>query len=190
MQDLEIPAFLKRAVTAETKAEVDRILGLGGAPRVWAPIRSAEECKAARPKKIEPVYAVDPDFPVHVVMGNPVQTIQKYDNFDHFQKSHDLEDYPVVRTKTAAGVMYIQVADKSNDGIVAVRAPGAPRKAGIRDIIWKRADELWAIAGFPKDVPTVLKLRKEWMILLEKEGINRMTCSSEFGNWQKDRLAK
>lgn len=190
LDDLQIPAFLRRTRTETTRSDIDHILGLDGAPRVWAPIRSAAECKANAPKKTVAVYAADPEFRVHVVMGEPVQNIQQYENFADFQNSHDFDDYPVKKILTAGGVTYVQVTDHSGDGIVATRAPGAPRKAGTRDVIWKRADELWSSAGKPTDVPTVLKLRKEWMNVLEKEGVKKTTSSSELGNWQKDRVAQ
>lgn len=188
--DLALPAFLVRQRTPETREEVDRIISnFTTGARVWAPIKSAEECKALAPRKVMPIYAADPDFPVHVVMGEPAKNIQEYENFETFQKSHDFDDYPVKKILTAAGITYIQVVDRSTEGLVAVRPTGTYRKAGLRDLIWKRADELWTAAGKPKDVPTVLKLRKEWMNIMEKEGVKRTTASSELGTWQKDRLA-
>lgn len=62
----------------------------------------------------------------------------------------------------------------------------APRQSGVRDTIHAVATELWKAAGSPKDTPTILKLRKEIMnVLEESHGVKRNTSSNELGNWQK-----
>ena len=62
------------------------------------------------------------------------------------------------------------------------------RSSGVRDAIWEKADEMWEAAGKPIDLPTVLKLRKEIMNVLEDDGIKRNSASNELGKWQKQRL--
>ena len=65
-------------------------------------------------------------------------------------------------------------------------APRGPRQHGVRDIVHTVATEMWVAAGSPKDVPTILKLRKEIMVALEeKHSVKRNTSSNELGNWQK-----
>lgn len=160
------------------------------APRVWAPIKSLQEC--VRRDRRPPMYPDHPEYPVIVVTGAPPnsKTIQQHPDFETFARLHDFEDYPFKRIMTVANATYIQVTQAiwvtKADGITT--RVSAPRAAGTRDQIWKRADELWAAAGKPMDAKVVLQLRKEWMNVLEKEGIKRTTCSSEFGNWQKERL--
>jgi hypothetical protein len=70
-----------------------------------------------------------------------------------------------------------------------VRAPSAPRQHGVRELVWGVADKLWQAAGSPKEMGTVLKLRKEMMSTLEAEhGVKRTTSSNELGAWQKARI--
>lgn len=72
----------------------------------------------------------------------------------------------------------------------APRAPTAvkaPRSGGVREIIWRVADEMWAAVGSPKDSPTVRKLRIKMMDALEAQDVKRTTSSNELGNWQKNR---
>jgi hypothetical protein len=161
-----------------------------GAQRVWMPMKPVASYSRTQPRLPQTFYPDNETYPVHVVIGDPVRRVQEYDNWAHFQKAHDFEDYPIKKMATAAEITCVQVADHSGEGLVAVRSAGVPRQANMRDLIWRRADELWASAGSPKDVPTVLKLRKQWMDLLEKEGLKRTTLSGELGNWQKDRVLK
>lgn len=68
-------------------------------------------------------------------------------------------------------------------------AAKAPRASSVRPTIWAVADEMWAAAGSPTDVPTVLALRKKMMAELEeKHSVKKTSSSNELGNWQKDRL--
>jgi hypothetical protein len=69
----------------------------------------------------------------------------------------------------------------------APREPRAP--GGARPRIFEVADAMWAAAGSPRDLPTVLNLRKQMMTALEAEGIKRTTSSTALGEWQKTRLA-
>lgn len=69
---------------------------------------------------------------------------------------------------------------------VAPATPTAPR-GGQRTIIWEAADKAWEAAGKPTSQPVILKLRKQIMDDLEKQGVKRTSCSSELGNWQKAR---
>lgn len=65
----------------------------------------------------------------------------------------------------------------------------APRKAGkTTSTIWGLADRMWEEAGKPKELSTVLHLRKKIMDALEKINIPRSTSSSSLGNWQKARI--
>lgn len=72
-------------------------------------------------------------------------------------------------------------------------APAAPRAApvaprgGQRTVIWDAADKAWEAAGKPTNASIILKMRKEVMDGLEKQGVKRTSCSSELGNWQKAR---
>lgn len=68
--------------------------------------------------------------------------------------------------------------------LLAPRAPG-----GARPRIFEVADTMWAAAGSPRDMATVLNLRKQMMNALENEGIKRTTSSTALGEWQKTRLA-
>jgi hypothetical protein len=69
------------------------------------------------------------------------------------------------------------------------RAPAAPRTGGTRDTIFKVADEMWAAAGSPTALPTVLGLRKQIMQTLESDhAIKKTTSSTALGDWQKSRL--
>ncbi len=71
----------------------------------------------------------------------------------------------------------------------ATRSPSAPRAGGVREIIWKVADQLWEQAGKPIDKPMILVLRKEMMRVLEEEHqVKRTSSSNELGNWQKARI--
>lgn len=70
------------------------------------------------------------------------------------------------------------------------RAPGAPRTGGVREIVFKVADDLWEKAGKPSDLKAVLELRKSMMSVLEAEhGVKRTTSSTTLGAWQKERIS-
>lgn len=72
----------------------------------------------------------------------------------------------------------------------APRAPSGPRTGGTRDIIFRVADEMWAAAGSPTALPSVLTLRKQIMQALESDhSIKKTTSSTALGDWQKLRLA-
>lgn len=63
------------------------------------------------------------------------------------------------------------------------------RASSVRPQIWAVADEMWAAAGSPTDVPVVLALRKQMMgVLEEKHGVKKTSSSNELGNWMKARL--
>jgi len=65
----------------------------------------------------------------------------------------------------------------------------APRSGGVREIIWKVADEVWAKHGKPTDKQQVLALRKRMMEILESDhSVKRTSSSNELGNWQKARV--
>lgn len=65
-------------------------------------------------------------------------------------------------------------------------ATATPR-GGQRTVIWDAADAAWESAGKPTNLQVILKLRKQIMDDLEKQGVKRTSCSSELGNWQKAR---
>lgn len=70
------------------------------------------------------------------------------------------------------------------------RAPSAPRSGGSRDTIFRVADEIWAAAGSPRELPTILQLRKQMMTVLESDyNIKKTTSSNTLGDWQKARLS-
>ena len=70
------------------------------------------------------------------------------------------------------------------------RAPSAPRTGGAREVIFRVADEMWAAAGNPTSLPTVLALRKTIMQELEtNHDVKKTTSSTALGEWQKQRLA-
>jgi hypothetical protein len=70
----------------------------------------------------------------------------------------------------------------------SAKPAGTPKMGTAKAIIWAAADKMWAAAGKPLIKSDVLTLRKEIMDHLEKEeGIKRTSCSSELGNWHKDR---
>jgi hypothetical protein len=67
-------------------------------------------------------------------------------------------------------------------------APAAPR-GGSRATIFEVADKMWEAAGSPRDLQTVLALRKQMMTTLEAEhGIKKSTSSTALGDWQKQRI--
>lgn len=69
------------------------------------------------------------------------------------------------------------------------RAPGAPRTGGVKEIVFKIADEFWEKAGKPTDLQAILQLRKIMMAALEAEhGVKKTTSSTTLGAWQKERL--
>lgn len=69
------------------------------------------------------------------------------------------------------------------------RAPSAPRTGGAREVIFRVADEMWAAAGSPTALPTVLALRKTIMQELEtNHSVKKTTSSTALGEWQKQRL--
>jgi hypothetical protein len=66
-------------------------------------------------------------------------------------------------------------------------APVAPA-GGVMSVIWEHADIVWAKAGSPLDVPTIMKLRRAMMDDLEEQGIKRNTASNGLGAWMKTKL--
>lgn len=64
----------------------------------------------------------------------------------------------------------------------------APPRGSSKVIIWAKADEMWTEAGKPTDKATVLALRKQMMIELEKDGIKKTTSSTSLGGWQKENI--
>ena len=80
--------------------------------------------------------------------------------------------------------------DRTTASTKVAAAPRDPRApGGARPRIFEVADAMWAAAGSPRDLPTVLNLRKQMMNALESEGIKRTTSSTALGEWQKIRLA-
>lgn len=72
--------------------------------------------------------------------------------------------------------------------VAPARIPSAPR-SGSRVTIFEVADKMWSEAGAPKDVSTVLALRKTIMAELEQNhGVKKTTSSTALGEWQKVRL--
>lgn len=70
------------------------------------------------------------------------------------------------------------------------RPPSAPRTGGSRETIFRVADEMWTARGSPRELPTVLALRKDIMVELEaNHGIKKTTSSTALGDWQKQRLS-
>lgn len=61
------------------------------------------------------------------------------------------------------------------------------RQSGVRDVVFAKADEMWAAIGSPTEKSVILKLRKQIMDELEKEGVKRTTCSSTLGAWHIER---
>ena len=71
----------------------------------------------------------------------------------------------------------------------ALSAAPKARASSVRPTIWAVADEMWAAASSPTDVPVVLALRKTMMgVLEEKHGVKKTSSSNELGNWMKARL--
>lgn len=180
--DLTIPEFLRRERTEESKALCARIASeINGFKRVWAPMKPFHEKRAKMP-----IYPDNPAYPVQVVTGTPTRNIAYFDNFDQFNEEHDFVGYPVIKLVTHEGMSIVQVRVAvfvPNDGSSPVPMP--VRQNGSRIQIWKRAEELWSAAGKPTDKKIVLKLRIEWMKILEKEGVKRNTASGELGQWMK-----
>lgn len=75
-------------------------------------------------------------------------------------------------------------------GVVATRAPAAPRVGGTRDTIFTVADKMWEEIGKTSDVKRVLEMRKQCMAVLEADySIKKTTSSTALGDWQKMRLS-
>jgi hypothetical protein len=192
--DLKIPVFLdKRKFDKNGQLIRLPIPDWIDAPRVWAPIKSVSD---VRRKERRPIFCDNENFEVQVNIsqdGN-ARSIAIYENFPEFLGEHDFEAHPVKKMATIGEQTVVLVGgyitSPTDPSIPAQLMSRAPRQAGTRDLIWQRADELWAAAGSPTDIKVVLKLRKEWMKILEKEGVNRSTCSCELGNWQKMRPIK
>lgn len=62
-------------------------------------------------------------------------------------------------------------------------------KGGVREQIWRVADQMWEEAGKPEAIPVVLALRRKIMNTLEEQGVKKTSASSELGSWQKMRLS-
>lgn len=60
----------------------------------------------------------------------------------------------------------------------------------VSAVIWDTADKFWIAAGSPKEIKDIMKVRKETMDELEKNGIKRTTASNELGNWQRHLLSR
>lgn len=72
--------------------------------------------------------------------------------------------------------------------LAPAKTPSAPR-GGNRVTIFEVADRMWNDAGAPKDLQTVLQLRKTIMAELEANyAIKKTTSSTALGDWQKLRL--
>jgi hypothetical protein len=192
MDDLEIPDFLKRTGKRLTDAQVKEIIG---GVRVWAPVRSVLEIKksAEKIKQEKPsIFPNDPDLPVTVVTKKDgiINRLFIFENFKEFYEEHNFHDYPYRKMVSAPGETIIQV----NVSIWVERAekaePDQPTfQMNTKDRVWQYAELMWTEAGKPTDKKLILKMRKDWMIELAKEGINRSTCSCEFGQWMKVRLS-
>ena len=185
--DLQIPEFLRRK-PGEKKTE----LPAPDAPRVWAPIKSVSEVRRTERR---PIFCSNPQFEVQVNLengGNPTK-IALYDDWAEFLKEHNFDAHPIKKMGEVGETTIVLVGGY----IAAPVAPGmAPtirsrskKISDVRDHIWARANQLWEAAGSPTDIKVVLKLRRDWMKIMAAEGINKFTCSSELGNWQKFKLS-
>lgn len=94
--------------------------------------------------------------------------------------------YEYVPGKAEPKLLKSYVAPVESDSVTT----GEPRQrmSGAKEIIWAKADDMWSAAGKPTDKGVVLKLRKDIMDALEKDGVNRNSASNELGNWQKARI--
>lgn len=199
MDFLAIPEFLDRRKFDEQGKLIRSpipdfvVTGDTNVPRIWAPIRSVTE---ARRRERKPLFCDNDSFEVQVNISQNGKAlgIAVYENFKEFLDEHDFEAHPVKRMATVGEQTIVLVGGFINiprdPNAPMTLMSRAPRASGTRDLIWSRADALWSAAGSPSDIPTILKLRKEWMNILEKEGLNRATCSSELGNWQKSKIIK
>lgn len=91
---------------------------------------------------------------------------------------------------TSGGTSGAHAATGSSTAPKPARAPrartGASSTGQKGGIIWEVADKLWAEAGSPTDVPSLLSLRKEIMKVLESQhGVKKTTSSTALGGWQK-----
>lgn len=90
---------------------------------------------------------------------------------------------------TAPRATVAPITAPASAALRTARAPSAPRAGGVREVIWKVADQLWEAAGKPIDKSQILVLRKEMMRVLEEEHqVKRTSSSNELGNWQKARI--
>jgi hypothetical protein len=191
MDDLSIPKFLDRREfdangNLVKKPVPDFVYGVYGVGRTWI----MPDPDKPRTKAEKRFFAERPEYPVQVVHGKPAQNIAYYDNWIQFNEENDFNDYPIERVVTVGEMTIVEVKVvkwKFEDGVAKI-VRTVNRASDTRDHIWRRAEELWAAAGSPKDTALVLKLRRGWMDLMEKEGIKRTTASSEMGQWWKTKL--
>ncbi len=62
-------------------------------------------------------------------------------------------------------------------------------RGSVKEVVWGVADRVWQDAGSPKDVATVLKLRKSMMDILEKDhDMKRTNSSNALAGWMKIRI--
>lgn len=63
------------------------------------------------------------------------------------------------------------------------------RTGGIREIVYRVADQMWEAAGSPMNKNKVLELRKTMMQELESNyGVKKTTSSTTLGDWMKLRI--
>lgn len=61
----------------------------------------------------------------------------------------------------------------------------AAHRGSVAATIFAIADRMWADAGKPTELRTLLNLRKQMMNAMEAQGIKRTTASTTLGQWQK-----
>jgi hypothetical protein len=194
---LQFPAFLDRREYVEEDGELmvkvrdhtllmNEINGVG--QRVWAPMRKIEDILRSKQVDLQ-IWVDEPLNPVQVVTTKK-ENLQRYENFNDFMKCHDFEDYPFVKSVTAAGTNYIvvkantalnglsdELKDMEKVKVETVEQNGVkrPKPNSVTGIAWASFDHMQANGT---DFKVVFEKLKE-------NGMNPSTIRTQFAHWRK-----
>jgi hypothetical protein len=194
---LQFPAFLDRREYVEEDGELmvkvrdhtllmNEINGVG--QRVWAPMRKIEDILRSKQVDLQ-IWVDEPLNPVQVVTTKK-ENLQRYENFNDFMKCHDFEDYPFVKSVTAAGTNYIvvkantalnglsdELKDMEKVKVETVEQNGVkrPKPNSVTGIAWASFDHMQKDGT---DFKVVFEKLKE-------NGMNPSTIRTQFAHWRK-----
>jgi hypothetical protein len=194
---LQFPAFLDRREYVEEDGELmvkvrdhtllmNEINGVG--QRVWAPMRKIEDILRSKQVDLQ-IWVDEPLNPVQVVTTKK-ENLQRYENFNDFMKCHDFDDYPFVKSVTAAGTNYIvvkantalnglsdELKDMEKVKVETVEQNGVkrPKPNSVTGIAWASFDHMQKDGT---DFKVVFEKLKE-------NGMNPSTIRTQFAHWRK-----